>query len=105
MRMILVLIALLLAVIFAVQNANVVVVRVFFAEFEASLAVVISLCFAVGALLAALALMPSWYRRRAGERRLQARVAQLEASHPSPVSTDPPTPDAQPPHSLREHGA
>jgi lipopolysaccharide assembly protein A len=77
-RLILVLVFLVLAVILAVQNASVVMVQVFIWHLEASLAVIIVLCVAVGAILATLALMPALFRYRRGERRLQIRVAELE---------------------------
>ncbi|MET0658131.1 MAG: LapA family protein [Steroidobacteraceae bacterium] len=88
MRMVLVLIALILAVVFAVQNATPVTLNAFFWRFDASLAVMIVLCVALGAILASLAVMPSLYRARGSERRLKARVAELERT--AGVATPPP---------------
>ena len=78
MRMVLVLIVLVLAVIFAVQNATPVTLNAFTWRLDASLAVIIVLCFAVGAVVAALALMPDIIRHRSNARRLKHRVAELE---------------------------
>jgi putative membrane protein len=50
---------------------------------EASLAIVIFLCFGLGALAGALAFMPNWYRKRSALKRLQQRVAQWEAGQQS----------------------
>jgi uncharacterized integral membrane protein len=79
MRLALVLILVVLAVVLAVQNANVVSVSVFAWRLEASLAVIIALCFLIGAMVAALALAPGIYRRRADQRKLHRRIADLEA--------------------------
>ena len=78
MRIAFLLTVMILAVMFAVQNAEVVSLDVFFWTLNASLAVIIVLCFAVGALLTALAMAPGMYRSRSGARRLQARVTELE---------------------------
>lgn len=90
MRMVLVLIALILAVIFAVQNATPVTLNAFFWRLDASLAVIIVLCVALGAVITSLAVMPSLFRSRSSERRLKARVAQLElTTKPAAPSTTP----------------
>ena len=67
-----------LAVVFAAQNADVVNLSLFVWNLNASLAVIIVLCFAVGALAAALALMPGIYRSRAEQRKTNRRLAELE---------------------------
>ncbi|HKQ82721.1 MAG TPA: LapA family protein [Steroidobacteraceae bacterium] len=99
MRMVLVLIALILAVVFAVQNATPVTLNAFFWRFDASLAVMIVLCLALGALLASLAVMPSLFRSRGSERRLKARVAELEraagTTHSPPATAASTTPPAR----------
>ena len=77
-RWILVLVALVIAVIFAAQNADVVILKVFAWRFEASLAVIIVLCFAVGVLVSLIALLPRVYKGRSHERRLNAKIADLE---------------------------
>ena len=79
MRFVAVIAILVLAVILAVQNAVVVTVMLLLWRVEASLAIVIFLCFGLGALAAAMAFMPTWYRKRSALKRLQQRVAQLEA--------------------------
>ena len=90
MRFIVVLLLLVLAVVFAVQNATMVTLTAFFWQLDASLAVIIVLCFAVGAIVATLALLPSLYRHRTEHRRLQSRLATLErtnASTTAPTTT------------------
>lgn len=81
-RWILVLVALVVAVVFAAQNADVVTLRAFVWRFEASLAVIIVLCFAAGVLVSLIALLPRVYRGRSHERRLNAKIADLEARTP-----------------------
>lgn len=78
MRIALVLLLLLTAVILAVQNAAVVTVTFVFWRVEASLAVIVALCFAIGAIGGVLAAMPRLYRMRAHERQLRAQLATLE---------------------------
>lgn len=87
MRLIVSLIALIAAVVLAVQNATPVTLNAFFWRLDASLAVIIVLGFAVGALAATIALMPAWFRSHKQVRRLQSRVAELE-SMPTPTHTD-----------------
>jgi putative membrane protein len=67
-----------LAVVFAAQNADVVNLSLLAWNLNASLAVIIVLCFALGALAAALALMPGIYRSRAEQRKTNRRLAELE---------------------------
>jgi uncharacterized integral membrane protein len=95
MRLALVLIALVVAVVLAAQNATPVAVNAFVWRFDASLAIVIVLCFVLGAIVATLALMPSIFRYRTSERRLKARVAELERTNaalapaPAPAGSEP----------------
>lgn len=70
---------LILAVILAVQNASSITVMLLFWRVDASLAIVIFLCFGLGALAAAMALMPAWYRKHSALKRLQRRISELEA--------------------------
>lgn len=79
-RLGLLLVVVVLAVVFAAQNADVVNLSLFAWNLNASLAVIIVLCFAVGALAAALALMPGIYRSRAEQRKTNRRLAELEYS-------------------------
>jgi uncharacterized integral membrane protein len=79
LRLIWVLLLLLIATIFAVQNSAVLSVTWLAWQAEASLAVVIAVCFAFGAMAAAVALVPGMYRRWNEIRTLRARVARLEA--------------------------
>lgn len=83
MRLIFALIGMMVAVTFAVQNAAPVAIKVFFWQLEASLAIVVTVCFALGAIVAGIAVIPEIYKRRSGERRLQAKLASLEAERPS----------------------
>lgn len=98
MRMVLVLIALVLAVVFAVQNATPVTLNAFFWRLDASLAVIIVLCVALGAVTASLAVMPSLFRSRSSERKLKARVAELERTATAPVTAS--SPAVRPPATL-----
>lgn len=101
MRLALVLIALVLAVVLAAQNATPVTVNAFLWRFDASLAIVIVLCFALGAIMATLALLPGIFRYRSSERRLKARVAELERTNaalspaPTPATSEPAGPVAE----------
>jgi uncharacterized integral membrane protein len=78
-RTILLLILMLLAVIFAVQNADRVAVDLLFWRLDASLAIVIALCVATGVLVGVLITVPRIYRMRADQRRLRAQLAGLDA--------------------------
>lgn len=82
-RTFLILLLVLAAVLFAVQNADVVTVDVLFWKLNASLAIVVALCVTAGALLGALISMPRLYRMRAEQRRLRAQLAELD---PAPTS-------------------
>ena len=87
-----------LAVVFAAQNADVVNLSLLAWNLNASLAVIIVLCFAVGALAAALALMPGIYRSRAEQRKTNQRLAELEySSQHSVQSPSAQSPSANPP--------
>ena len=78
MRTVLIVVALLVAVIFSVQNADVVTLDVFFWKVRASLAIVTATGLAVGAVIGVLLVLPRVYRMRASERRLRAQLAELE---------------------------
>jgi uncharacterized integral membrane protein len=80
MRTVLILGLMLLAVIFAVQNAEVVSVDFLFWNLNASLAVLAALCITAGVLLGVLIVVPRIYRMRADQRRLRAQLAELEPS-------------------------
>jgi uncharacterized integral membrane protein len=79
MRIALVLLLLLTAVILAVQNAAVVTIKFLFWRGEVSLAVILALCIAIGAIGGVLAAMPRIYRMRLHERKLRAQLASLDA--------------------------
>jgi uncharacterized integral membrane protein len=78
LRLGLMLAAIVLAVVFAAQNADVVNLSFLAWNLDASLAVIIVLCFAVGALIAVLAMAPGLYRDRSERRKLNQRLAQFE---------------------------
>ena len=67
-----------LAVVFAAQNADVVNLSFLGWNLDASLAIIIVLCFSAGALVAALALMPGMYRARSEQRKTKQRLSELE---------------------------
>jgi uncharacterized integral membrane protein len=96
MRMVLALIVLIAAVVFAVQNATPVTLNALFWQLEASLAVIIVLCFALGVLSASIAMLPGLLRARNSERRLRARVTELE-SPANATSTQTPSSEPLPP--------
>jgi lipopolysaccharide assembly protein A len=79
-RTILILLVALAAVVFAVQNADVVTVDVLFWKLDASLAIVVALCVIAGTLLGALISVPRIYRMRAEQRRLRAQLADVDSS-------------------------
>jgi lipopolysaccharide assembly protein A len=85
-RTILILVLVLAAVIFAVQNADVVTVDVLFWKLDASLAIVVALCVIAGTLLGALISVPRIYRMRAEQRRLRAQLAEVDPSATSELS-------------------
>lgn len=78
MRTVFILGLMLLAVIFAVQNADVVSVDFMFWKLNASLAVLAAVCITVGVLLGVLIVVPRIYRMRADQRRLRAQLAELD---------------------------
>jgi lipopolysaccharide assembly protein A len=84
-RTILILLLVLAAVSFAVQNADVVTVDVLFWKVNASLAIVVALCVTAGALLGGLISVPRLYRMRAEQRRLRAQLAAVDSSATSAV--------------------
>jgi uncharacterized integral membrane protein len=86
-----------LAVVFAAQNADIVNLSLLAWNLNASLAVIIVLCFAVGALAAALAMMPGIYRSRAEQRKTNRRLAELEYSAQPSVQSSSSTPIAEAP--------
>lgn len=91
--------AIVLAVVFAAQNADVVNLSFLAWNLDASLAVIIVLCFAVGALIAVLAMAPGLYRDRSERRKLNQRLAEFE--HRDQSSSDQlsrATPDSAVPH-------
>jgi putative membrane protein len=85
-RTILILVVPLAAVIFAVQNADVVTIDVLFWKLNASLAIVVALCVTAGTLLGALISVPRIYRMRAEQRRLRAQLADVDSSAISELS-------------------
>jgi uncharacterized integral membrane protein len=78
MRLILSALALLLAVVFALQNTAIVDVSLFFWHLRASLAIVIALCLVSGLLIGFASLLPLIWRARRNVRRLQGRLAAME---------------------------
>ena len=76
-RIVPVLLLLLAAVVFAAQNAVVVTINVLAWQLNASLAIVVAIAVAVGAIGGILASVPRLYRMRAHEKRLRARLADL----------------------------
>jgi uncharacterized integral membrane protein len=100
MRLTVILAIVVLAVVFAVQNADIVTLSIFAWRLDASLAVIIVLCIAVGAVIAALALAPQIYRRRAEEHRLRRQIAELDrAPSARNMAAEPPAAAAVHPHS------
>jgi lipopolysaccharide assembly protein A len=83
MRIVLVLLLLLAAVIFAAQNATVVTITVLAWRLDASLAIVVAIALAVGAIGGLLAGVPRLYRMRAHEKRLRAQLADLGGDDPT----------------------
>ena len=86
MRTILILVLVLAAVLFAVQNADVVTVDVLFWKLDASLAIVVALCVTAGTLLGVLISVPRIYRMRAEQRRLRAQLAEIDTAATSELS-------------------
>lgn len=70
------------AITFAVQNAPAVTINLFLWRFDASLALIITACFAAGALMSLIASIPhlyQLYRMRSHERLLMSQLEDLEA--------------------------
>jgi putative membrane protein len=89
MRLILLLLVMLAAVTFAAQNAGPVTIDVFAWRIDASLAIVIASCFAMGVVAGILFAAPTLYRMRAQRRRLQAQLADLGAEDQSEAGPQP----------------
>jgi uncharacterized integral membrane protein len=70
-----------LAVLFAVQNADVVPVSILFWEFRASLAIVVVISCVIGALACAIACLPALHQRSSALRTLQRRQKELETDN------------------------
>ena len=84
-------VVLLLAVAFAAQNTDAVNVSLLLWKPQASLAIVMALCLALGFLVGLLAVAPSFFKGRRHARNLQRQLAKLDAvsaSQPSPMSPD-----------------
>lgn len=94
MRIAALIVVLLLAVAFAVQNTDAVHVSLLLWKMQASLAIVMALCLAVGFLVGLLAVAPSFLKGRRHARALERQLAELDvvdplsASRPSPTSAD-----------------
>lgn len=107
MRLFISLALIVLAVMFAVQNAEVVPVSVLFWDFRASLAIVVVISCVVGALACAIACLPALYQRSSALRALRRRQKELETDNadllqrvplaheddfaPSAIDDDPPS--------------
>ncbi len=81
MRFFVVFVILIAAMTFAVQNSPAVTINLFVWRFDAPLGLVITACFAAGALISLLAALPQLYRlshTRSHERLLTAQLADLE---------------------------
>ena len=74
-----VLLLILAAVGLAVQNATEVTITALTWRFQASLALVIAMCVAIGFMAGVLLLLPRLYRMRARERQLRAQLADFGA--------------------------
>lgn len=90
MRIAALIILLLLAVAFAAQNTDAVHVSLLFWEPQASLAIVMALCVALGFLIGLLAVVPSFLKGRRHARGLERRLATLDTV--DPISASQPTP-------------
>ena len=91
MRFAFILIFMVIAVALATQNADIATIKFLWWEVRASIALIVAVCFVVGALVTGLVLAPQLFRRRANERKLRARIATLEAGPvaPKPEAVDP----------------
>jgi uncharacterized integral membrane protein len=92
MRLILSALALLLAVILAVQNTAVVDVSLLFWNLRASLAIIIALCLVLGLFIGFAALAPLIYRDRRNAKKLETRLAAVEAENIQRGGAPPQTP-------------
>ena len=94
MRIAALILVLLLAVAFAVQNTDAVNVSLLLWKSQASLAIVMVLCLALGFLVGLLAVVPSFLKGRRRARDLERRLAKhdtigpVSASQASPMSAD-----------------
>jgi uncharacterized integral membrane protein len=94
MRIAALIVVLLLAVVFAVQNTDAVNVSLLLWKPQASLAIVMALCIALGFLVGLLAVAPSFLKGRRHARNLQRQLAKFDtidavsASQPSSMSPD-----------------
>jgi uncharacterized integral membrane protein len=95
------LLVMLVAVIFAAQNATAVTIDLFIWRIDASLAVVIASCFAIGVIAGFLFALPTIYRMRSHKRRLQAQLADLGADDLSQPDTAAGSVAREPPRSSR----
>jgi uncharacterized integral membrane protein len=77
--------ALLVAVVLAVQNTVVIDVSLLLWHFQASLPVIMVVCVVVGLLMGLLALAPRLYRGRKHARKLARHIAELKNSNGLPV--------------------
>lgn len=75
---------LLLAVVFAVQNTDAVNVSLLLWKPQASLALVMALCLALGFLVGLLAVLPSFLRGRRHARNLERQLAERDAAGQGP---------------------
>jgi putative membrane protein len=78
LHLILLLAAVVVVVLFALQNSVNVTVVFFLWRADASLAVVLTICVGIGALLSALATLPNLVRYHLDSRRQQRRIEELE---------------------------
>lgn len=90
MRLVIAVLALLLAVVFAVQNTEVVNVSLLLWQVNASLAVIMVVCLATGLLVGLVALAPTIYRGRTAARRLRQQLAELDAVDSASVRSSKP---------------
>jgi putative membrane protein len=82
--------------VFAVQNAGPVTVRFGFWSLEMSLVVIILVAAAVGAVMASLLSLPSWFRDRRRLRQQAKELDALRAPRPPDVLAPKSPPDAAP---------
>ena len=97
MRIAALIVVLLLAVAFAVQNTAAVNVSLLLWKSQASLAIVMALCLALGFLIGLLAVVPSYLKGRRHARNLERQLAELDpmesvsASRTTAPPLNPPT--------------